>query len=152
MNKSVSPLEYKGRTLGIVALTAAQVLIGFVHVVFGFWFLIAPRTTLVVGVAGLSSAGDIYSIYTIVFGFLTLLFAVPLWLQKHWGWVGTFVVLAFVVVADSLTLLDLPSIPGIPKFAGFGEIAYSIFVMIYLLQAHVRVKYGINLVKETNKE
>ncbi len=56
MNKAVSPLEYKGRALGIVALTAAQVLIGFVHVLFGFWLLVASRTTLFVGVVGLSSA------------------------------------------------------------------------------------------------
>ena len=144
MNKEVSPLEYKGRTFGIVALTAVQVLISFVHVVFGFWLLVAPRAAPFGDVVGLSSAGDVYSIYTVIFGFLTLLFAVPLWMKKRWGWVGTFAVLAFVVVADSLTLLDLPSVPGIPKFAGFSEIAYGILVMVYLLQVHVRVKYGIS--------
>jgi hypothetical protein len=144
MKKAVSPFEYKGRTLGIVALVAVQVLIGFVHVVFGFWLLVASWAAPLVGVVGSFSAGDIYSIYTIIFGFLTLLFAVPLWLQKRWGWVGTFAVLIFVVAADSLTLLDLPSIPGIPKFAGFGEITYSILVIAYLLQAHIRAKYKIS--------
>ena len=144
MKKAVSPFEYKGRTLGIVALVAVQVLIGFVHVVFGFWLLVASWAAPLVGVVGLSSASDIYSIYTVTFGFLTLLFAVPLWLQNRWGWFGTFTVLVFIVVADSLTLLDLPSIPGIPKFAGFGEITYSILVIAYLLQAHIRAKYKIS--------
>ena len=144
MKKAVHLLEYKGRTIGIVALVAAQVLIGFVHVVFGFWLLVASRVAPFVGVVGLSSASDIYSIYTVTFGLLTLLFAVPLWLQNRWGWVGTFAVLAFIIAADSLILLDLPSIPGIPKFAGFGEIAYSILVIAYLLQAHIRAKYKIS--------
>jgi hypothetical protein len=35
----------------------------------------------------------------------------------------------------------LPSIPGIPKFAGFTEIAYSILVLGYLLQTRIRRKY-----------
>jgi hypothetical protein len=39
----------------------------------------------------------------------------------------------------------LPSVPGIPKSAGFGEITYGVLVIIYLVQAHVRTKYGINL-------
>ncbi|HTY75430.1 MAG TPA: hypothetical protein VMD05_07690, partial [Candidatus Nanoarchaeia archaeon] len=59
------------------------------------------------------------------------------------GWIGTFAVLLFVIAADSLTLLDLPSVPGIPKFACYGEITYSVIIMLYLMQAHVRKKYGI---------
>ena len=42
---------------------------------------------------------------------------------------------------DSLTLLDLPSIPGIPKFAGFTEIIYSVLIVGYLLQTILRRKY-----------
>lgn len=144
MNKAHPPVEYKGRSLGIVFLVGAQLLVGFVHVVFGFWLLIATWTSSSVGFIGLSSAPVIYSVYTIVFSFLTLLFTVLLWWEKGWGWVGTFAVLVFVIVVDSLTLLDLPSVPGIPKFAGYGEITYSVLVILYLLQAHVRTKYGIN--------
>ena len=144
MNNAHPPVEYKGRSLGIVFLIAAQVLVGFIHVVFGFWLLTATWTPFATGVFGSSSSPDVYSIYTIVFGFLTLLFAVLLWLRKRVGWVGTLVVLVFVIVVDSLTLLDLPSIPGIPKIAGYGEITYSILVILYLFQAHVRNKYGIN--------
>jgi hypothetical protein len=145
MSKSRPSIEYKGRSLGIVLLVAAQLLIGFIHVVFGFWLLAATLTSSSVGFVGLSSAPVIYSIYTIVFSLFTLLFAYLLWLQNRWGWFSTFAVLIFVIVADSLTLLDLPSVPGIPKFAGYGEITYSVLVIIYLLQAHVRAKYGINL-------
>jgi len=72
---------------------------------------------------------------------LTVVFAVFIWQGKKAGWVGTIAVSLFVIVADSLTLLDLPSIPGIPKFAGFGEITYSILIMIYLCTRQVRAKY-----------
>ncbi len=144
MDNAPPPITYKGRSLGIVLLTAAQVLVGFIHAVFGFWLLTAPRITPSVGNIGASSSADIYSVYTIVFGFLTLLFAVLFWLEKRWGWLGTIAVLAFVIVADSLTLLDLPSVPGIPKFACYGEISYSILVIFYLVQSRVRAKYGIN--------
>ena len=137
------PITYRGRNIGIVVLVAVQVLVGFIHVVFGFWMLSAPRIEPFAGIVGSSSTSDIYSVYTVIFGLLTLIFSTGLWLEKRWSWVGTFAVLVFVVAADSLTLLDLPSIPGIPKFAGFGEIAYSVLVIVYLLQAHVRAKYKI---------
>ena len=51
----------------------------------------------------------------------------------------------FLLSLDSLTLLDLPSVPGIPKFAGYGEITYSVIVLSYLLQSHIRAKYGIQV-------
>ena len=108
MNNAHPPVEYKGRSLSIVFLIAAQVLVGLIHVVFGFWLLTATWISASVGIFGSSSAPDIYSVYTIVFGFLTLLFAVLLWLQKREGWVGTFAVLIFVIAADS-------------NFAGFAK-------------------------------
>jgi hypothetical protein len=144
MNTTHPPVEYKGRIIGIVFLVAAQLLVGFVHLIFGFWLLSSPPESSAIGVIGSLAAPEIYSIYTIIFSVLTLMFAALLWAQKRWGWVGTFGVLIFVIIADSLTLLDLPSVPGIPKFAGYGEITYSIFVIIYLLQNHVRIKYRIN--------
>ena len=74
----------------------------------------------------------IYSLYTISFGFLALLFAFGLWIGKDWGWFGTVLILTFVLVADALTLLDLPSISGIPKFAAPVEIIYSVIALLYL--------------------
>lgn len=82
-----------------------------------------------------------YDVYTFVFGLLALVFAVFIWQGKKLGWVGTVAVSLFVIVADSLTLLDLPSIPGIPKFAGYTEIAYSVLIVVYLCGSRVRKKY-----------
>lgn len=133
-------IEYKGRSLGIIILTGVQLLIGFIHFIYGFWLLNAP-TTESFGMLDTKSIPTVYSIYTIVFGLLTLLFAILLWFQKTAGWAGTFAVLAFVVAVDSLTLLNLSSIPGIPKLAGYGEIPYSIIILLYLLKKSVRKKY-----------
>jgi len=141
MNTKHAPVTYKGRNLGIVALVGIQLLVGFIHVLFGFWLLSAPRTSLF---STGSFASDIYSFYTIVFGIVTLVFAAGLWMEKRWGWLGTVTVALFVIAADSLTLLDLPSVPGIPKFAGYGEITYSVVVLLYLVQSHIRVKYQIS--------
>ena len=149
MSTNRPPVEYKGRPLGIVFLVAAQVLVGIIHVVFGFWLLMTLQLPPSAGIFGQLDAAEIYSIYTIVFSLLTLILAAMLWQQKRLGWIGTFTVLVFVIVADSLTLLNLPSIPGIPKFAGFGEITYSILVILYLLQKHIRVRYRINF--QSNK-
>ncbi len=82
-----------------------------------------------------------YDVYTLVFGLLVLVFAVFIWQGKKAGWIGTVAVSLFVIVADTLTVLNLPSIPGIPKFAALTEIAYSLLVIIYLLQNDIRRKY-----------
>jgi hypothetical protein len=130
MSAAKGPPSFHGRNIGIVILVAMQVLVGVVHVVFGFWLLVASP--------------DIYSVYTTVYSLLTLLFAVGLWRGRSWGWMGTVAVSLFVIVADALTLLNLPSIPGIPKFAGFGEISYSVVVVAYLMQTKLRIKFGIH--------
>ncbi len=137
------PVVYKGRSAGIVLLVGIQFLVGFIHVVFGIWLLSAPRFEAFALFSTGSLASDIYSIYTIVFSIVTVAFTVGLWIGRKWSWVGTVAVLLFVTVADSLTLSNLPSIPGIPKFAGFGEISYSIILIIYLSQAHVRKLFKI---------
>ena len=137
MSKKPPIIIYKGRSLGIVILTVAQLIIGVIHVFFGF-LLLAFENLLFI------KATIIYDFYTIAFSVLTIVFAVFIWKGKKLGWVGTVAVSLFVIVADSLTLLNLPSIPGIPKFAGFGEITYSVLVVGYLLQVGVRIKYSIS--------
>jgi len=72
---------------------------------------------------------------------LVLFFAVLIWRGNKAGWIGMVVVSLFVIAADSLILLDLPSIPGIPKFPAITEIAYSILIVFYLLQSRVRKKF-----------
>ena len=120
---------YRGRFLGIFVLVIAQFLIGSIHVSAGLLLLLAEP--------------DVYSIYTLVFGMLVLLFAYALWTSRSWGWTGTIAISLFVTAVDSLTLLNLPSIPGIPKAAAIFEILYSLFVIVYLSQAHVRMKYKV---------
>ncbi len=135
MTKKQTPnITYKGRSIGIVVLTATQLLIGVIHVFFGF-FLLAYETLFFI------QATIVYDVYTILFGLLTVVFAVFVWQSKKAGWIGTIAVSLFVIAADSLTLLDLPSIPGIPKFAGFGEITYSVLIIFYLCTSQVRKKY-----------
>ncbi len=121
-------MQVLGREIGIVILVLIQSLIGIIHVLFGFWLL------------SLSNINYIYSLYTAVFGLLSLFFALGLWNRRSFGWIGTFATLLFVTIADMLTILDLPSIPGIPKVAGAAEIAYSVIVLFYLVQPHVRAK------------
>ncbi|MGD0203071.1 MAG: hypothetical protein ABSC20_04100 [Candidatus Bathyarchaeia archaeon] len=124
---------YKGRRLGIVVLTSAQLFIGVIHVFFGALLLAFGASIL--------QATEAYDVYTLVFGLLVLVFAVFIWQGKKAGWIGTVAVSLFVIVADALTVLNLPSIPGIPKFAALTEIAYSLLVVLYLLQTNIRKKY-----------
>ena len=125
---------YKGRILGIVVLTVAQFLIGSIHVFFGFWLLSATSDIS-------AQSPLIYSIYTLAFGLLTLICAYGIWRGKSWGWHSTVAVAIFVIAADALTLLNLPSIPGIPRMAAAAEIGYNLAVLLYLSQKHVRAKY-----------
>jgi len=131
---------YKGRILGIVVLTVAQFLIGSIHVFFGVLLLSASSSAAFIISAQPSL---IYSIYTLVFGVLTLICAYGIWRGKNWGWHGTVAVSLFVIAADALALLNLPSIPSIPKMAAAVEIAYSLAVSLYLSQKRVRAKYKV---------
>jgi hypothetical protein len=79
-----------------------------------------------------------YDIYTFVYGLLILVFAIYLWNDKKAGWIGTIVVSAFVIAADTLTLLNQPSIPGIPKTPAIAEITYSTIIIGYLLKRQKR--------------
>ena len=134
------PPTYKGRILGIVVLAVAQFTIGVIHVFSGFLLLFAsPSTTFIIS----AQPPEIYSIYTLAFGLLVLICTYGIWLGKSWGWNGTVAVSIFVIVTDALALLNLPSIPGIPKLAAAAEIIYSLMVLLYLSQTHVRAKYKI---------
>jgi uncharacterized membrane protein (DUF2068 family) len=126
--------------LGIVVLAVAQFTIGVIHVFSGFLLLFAsPSANFIIS----GQLPETYSIYTLAFGLLTLIFTYGIWLGRSWGWNGTVAVSIFVIVADALTLLNLPSIPGIPKLAAAAEIIYSLMVLLYLSQTHVRAKYKI---------
>jgi hypothetical protein len=135
MNKKQPPtITYKGRSLGIVILVFTQLIIGTIHTFFGLLLLAYENLSFL-------PATTVYDVYTFVFGMLALIFTVFIWQGKKVGWIGTVAVSLFVIAADSLTLLDLPSIPGIPKFAGLTEIAYSVLILGYLLQTRIRKNY-----------
>jgi hypothetical protein len=133
MTSKRSPIIYKGRSLGIIVLTVAQLFIGVIHVLIG--------VLLIAFGASILQATEAYNVYTLVFGLLVMVFAVFIWQDKKAGWIGTISVSLFVTAADALTVSNLPSIPGIPKFAAPIEIGYSILVIIYLSLPHVKRKF-----------
>jgi hypothetical protein len=141
MSKKPPTIIYKGRTLGIVILTVAQLIIGIIHAFFGLLLLAYENFYFL-------PTNAVYDLYTFVFGLLALVFAVFIWQGKKVGWIGTVAVSLFVIAADSLAVLDLPSIPGIPKLPAITEIAYSLLIVFYLLQGNIRKKY---LVQAKNK-
>ncbi len=140
---NTGPPKIKGRNIGLAILVSAQIFVGAIHVFFAIWLLSSPQSLPSTGPAGPLGGAEIYSIYTLVFGLLSAVFGLVLWLQKRIAWIATVSTLAFVIVADSLTLLDMPSIPGIPKLAGFGEISYSVLAILYLLQTHIRKSFNL---------
>lgn len=134
INSKQSSITYKGRSLGIVALTVVQLFIGVVHVFFGVLLFAVENLTFIQGALA-------YNSYTVIFGVLVTVFAVSIWQGKKAGWIGTVAVSLFVIAADALAVLDLPRIPGIPKSAAVTEIAYSLLVIFYLSVGHVRRKF-----------
>jgi hypothetical protein len=138
MERPQKVVSFKGRFLGIAVLVVVQFIIGIIHVIFGFAML-----SVSFSVATFSMTPLVYAIYALAYGALTLLFTYLVWVGKRFGWIGTVAVSSFVILADVLTVLDLLSFLGIPKFAAIGEILFSILVLAYLLQYHVRSKYGI---------
>lgn len=136
MNSARSLPTIRGRSIGIFSLSAVQFLIGGIHVFFGLWLISATGTF-----GSFLQTTQIYNFYTLTFGLLVVLFTYGIWMGKRWGWIGTVATSLFVTIVDALTLLNLPSIPGIPKFAAGTEILYSVLVIFYLSQRHVRIKY-----------
>jgi hypothetical protein len=135
MSKKQTPIiTYKGRSLVIVVLTVAQIIIGAIHAVFGLLLLAFENLSFI-------QASVAYDVYTFVFGLLVMVFAVFIWRGKQLGWVGMVAVSLFVIIVDSLAFLDLPSIPGTPKFPAITEIAYSLLIVFYLFQLGIRKKY-----------
>jgi hypothetical protein len=127
---------YKGRSIGIAVLTGLQLLIGVIHIFSGALLLAYENFAALPAIVA-------YDVYTLVFGLLVAVFAVLIWQGKKAGWMGTIAASFFVIAADSLALLDLPTIPGIPKEPAVAEIFYSVIVIAYLLQPHVRKKFSI---------
>lgn len=138
MKKPQNVVTFRGRFLGIAVLVVVQFIVGFIHVFFGFAMLSGNYS-----IDAFSITPAIYSIYTLAYGTLTLLFTYLIWAGKRLGWIGTVAVSLFVIVADTLTIIDLLGFLGIPKPAALGEIPFSILILAYILQNHVRSRFSI---------
>ena len=125
------PASFKGRFVGLLILVGLQFLVGAIHAAIGLG--------LIFGMSG----EIVYSVYTLLYGIFSFIFASGLWVGSKSGWVGTILVSIFVIVVDVSELLNMPLIAGVPRNAAFGEIFYSLVVLLYLLQPKI-----IHLVKE----
>lgn len=139
MKKSKNDVTFRGRYLGILVLVIVLSIVGFVHVFFGL-ALISGNLHF-----GSYSTALIYSVYTFVYGFLAVFFSYLLWKEKRTGWIGTVSILIFVIVVDTLAVYNLSNILNVPapNFAAIGEIPFSILILAYLFQDHIRSKYDI---------
>lgn len=82
-----------------------------------------------------------WGLYTFFYGILCLIFAYGLWIGNRWGWIGTVATSVFVIFVDSITALGVTVIPGVPEFAGIVEIPYSLAIILYLIQPHVKNRF-----------
>jgi hypothetical protein len=127
------PCSFKGRYPGVFILVILQLLMGTIHAVIGFFLIFVMSGVL------------IYSVYTVLFGLFTIVFAYGLWVNIKSGWLGTIFLSLFVIIVDISTVLDLPLIAGVPRSAAFGEIVYSLIILLYLFQPKI-----IQLFKKIN--
>lgn len=138
MKKPIENINVRGRFLGVFILVIVQYFVGVIHIFFGLAMLLGNFS-----LASYSITPTVYSIYTLVYGCLTFAFTYFVWAGKRLGWIGTAAIALFVIFADSLAVFSLFNVIGIPKIAGLGEIPYSLVILSYLLQNHVRLKYNI---------
>ena len=143
MNKNKTEVTFKNRYLGVLFLVIVQTIIGAIHTFFGL--------ALISGNFSFRAYPTMvnYSIYTLIYGFLTILFAYWIWKQKQLGWIGTVAIALFVIAVDSLAAFNVTNFLGIPapRTAAIGEILYSSLCLAYLLQNHVRSEYNISFLK-----
>jgi len=140
MNRSKKDVTFRRRYLGIVFLASIQFIVGLIHFIFGLALILGYYSF-----AAHSMLPMIYSVYTLVYGLLTLFFAYLLWMGKRSGCIGTVAVSLFIIIVDTLAVFDMSNILSIPApiVAAIGEIPFSILIFVYLLQHHVRSKYKI---------
>lgn len=137
MNKKRTIITFRNRYLGVIVCVVIQLIVGLIHIFFGLNMLVGNFS-----IANFSTIPtSYYSLYTFVYGILTFVFTYLFWTGSRSGWIGIILVSLFVILADTLTFLNILTILGIPKIAAIGEIPFSILIVVYLLQNHVRSKY-----------
>ena len=138
MKRPSQVITFRGRFLGITILVFIQFINGIIHTFSGFALLLGSY----IPIAPSSIAPLIFNYYTLAYGGLTVFFTYLLWGGKRLGWIGTVTVALFVIIADALTVIDLLTFLGIVKTAAILEIPYSLVTVLYLIQNHIRSKYG----------
>ena len=140
MKRPIEKIKVKGRFLGIFVLVIIQFLVGFIHIFLGSILLLGIHLSSIV----LSSTSQmVYSLYTLIYGILVTVFTYLFWKEKRTGWIGTAAISIFIIIVDILAIFDLLNFLSIPKMAGLGEIPYSLFVLFYLFEHHIRLQYKI---------
>jgi hypothetical protein len=125
LNEFKYPDSFKGRYPGFFVLLILQFLVGAIHVTIGLSLVFAASGEL------------FYSIYTFLYGILSIIFAFGLWLGKKSGYLGIIILSLFVIVVDTSTVLGVSLIAGVPRAAALGEIGYSLIIMSYLFQPKI---------------
>ena len=138
MSRTIENIKPTGRYLGIVVLVVIQSIVGIIHSFYGFAMISG-----IYSVASYSTAPAIYSYYTLVYGLLSLSFIILFWMGKRSGWIGTWAISSFVILVDTTAVFSLFNVLGIPKFAALGEVPYSLFILFYLIEDHIRSKFNI---------
>ena len=139
MKTSKKDITFRDRYLGILFLVSINLIVGLIHLTFGLAMVLGDYSFATY------STSMIYSVYTLLYGFLIVLLTYLLWKGNRIGWIGTVTISTFVIIIDSLAVFNFSNILSIPapKFAAIGEIPFSILVLVYLLQNHIRAKYKI---------
>ena len=95
MKRSTKDVTFRERFLGITVLVVVQLIVGILHVIFGFTLLSGGFS-----VVSYSMIPMMYTFYTLSYGLLTLFFTYLIWLGKRSGWIGTVAVSLFVIIVD----------------------------------------------------
>lgn len=140
MNRTELPPSFKGEHFGVLILVIAQAVVGVIHVASGLILLLAQGMLPIPFI----SVNVVYAVYTFLYGLMTTVSTYGLWQGSNWGWKGNIIISFFVIVVDVFSVLNIPLIAGVPKFAAVGEIPYSLVVVIYLIQPNVRRIFAEN--------
>ena len=139
MKRPSKVITFRGRFLGIGVLVVIQCINGIFHTFYGVASLLGEYIPF----ATSSTELLIYNYYTLAYGILTVFFIYLFWKGKRSGWIGTVAVALFVTIVYTLILFEFLYVPGIAKTAAIVGIPFNVLVLVYLLQNHIRSKYGI---------
>jgi hypothetical protein len=134
MNSYRGPPNLRGNPICIFFLTVIQFLVGGITFSLEFGCFQQPLPYRHFSKAHRSTTSAFGAGYLFTYG---------IWKGTTWSWIGIVGISLFVLLVDTLALLELPTIPGIPKFAGAAEIFYSLVVLFCLSQKKVKANYGI---------